>query len=93
MDKRSQSLPCNHRTPNARLRKSYAVINNYIKQSIEHGSAIYLYDFKFPDLSLIAYNHLRTHLDGYTVRPKFYVINFDDPHHSLTAATRWRRSC
>ena len=47
--------------------KSYAVINNYIKQSIEHGSAIYLYDFKFPDLSLIAYNHLRTHLDGYTV--------------------------
>ena len=62
--------------------KSYAVINNYIKQSIEHGSAIYLYDFKFPDLSLIAYNHLRTHLDGYTVRPKFYVINFDDPHHS-----------
>ena len=62
--------------------KSYAVISNYIKQSIEHGSAIYLYDFKFPDLSLIAYNHLRTHLDGYTVRPKFYVINFDDPHHS-----------
>ena len=62
--------------------KSYAVINNYIKQSIEHGNAIYLYDFKFPDLSLIAYNHLRTHLDGYTVRPKFYVINFDDPHHS-----------
>ena len=62
--------------------KSYTIINNYIKQSIEHGSAIYLYDFKFDDLTRIAYNHLRMHLDGYKVKPKFYIINFDDPRHS-----------
>lgn len=62
--------------------KSYAVVNSYIKQQIEKGYATYIYDFKFPDLSTIAYNHLLRHLDGYKVRPKFHVINFDDPSHS-----------
>ena len=62
--------------------KSYAVVNNYIKQQIEKGFSQYIYDFKFPDLSTIAYNHLINNQDGYTVKPKFYVINFDDPRHS-----------
>jgi hypothetical protein len=62
--------------------KSYAVVNNFIKQQIEKGFSLYVYDFKFPDLSMIAYNHLITHLDGYSVKPKFYVINFDDPRRS-----------
>ena len=62
--------------------KSYAVVNNYIKQQIEKGFALYCYDYKFPDLSEIAYNHLLTHLDGYKVKPKFYIINFDDPRRS-----------
>ena len=38
--------------------KSYAVVNNYIKQHIEKGFSMYIYDFKFDDLSTIAYNHL-----------------------------------
>lgn len=59
--------------------KSYAVINQFIKQLIEKGFAMYIYDFKFDDLSVIAYNHLRTHLEGYAKPPKFYVINFDNP--------------
>ena len=62
--------------------KSYAVVNNYIKQQIEKGFALYLYDYKFPDLSEIAYNHLLNHLNDYKVKPKFYVINFDDPRKS-----------
>lgn len=62
--------------------KSYAVINNYIKQQIEKGFALYVYDYKFPDLSEIAYNHLLTHSDAYKVKPKFYVINFDNPSKS-----------
>ena len=62
--------------------KSYAVVNSYIKQQIEKGFALYCYDYKFPDLSEIAYNHLLTHLSGYKVKPKFYVINFDDPRKS-----------
>ena len=62
--------------------KSYAVVNSYIKQQIEKGFALYCYDYKFPDLSEIAYNHLLIHLDGYKVKPKFYIINFDDPRKS-----------
>ena len=62
--------------------KSYAVVNQYIKQQIEKGFAMYVYDYKFPDLSLIAYNHLRRHRHSYKVQPKFYVINFDDPRRS-----------
>ena len=62
--------------------KSFAVVNSYIKQQIEKGYSMYLYDFKFSDLSTIAYNHLMNHMEGYKVKPKFYVINFDDPRRS-----------
>ena len=62
--------------------KSYAIVNNYIKQQIRKGFAMYIYDYKFPDLSEIAYNHLLHHLDAYKVKPQFYVINFDDPKKS-----------
>ncbi|RKE52424.1 conjugal transfer protein MobC [Sphingobacterium detergens] len=62
--------------------KSYAIVNNYIKQHIEKGFAMYIYDFKFDDLSTIAYNHLLNHADKYKIKPKFYVINFDDPRRS-----------
>lgn len=62
--------------------KSYAIVNNYIKQQIEKGFSMYIYDFKFDDLSTIAYNHLLKHTDKYHVKPKFYIINFDDPRRS-----------
>lgn len=62
--------------------KSYAVVNNYIRQMISKGFACYLYDYKFDDLSTIAYNTLLHHTDKYKVTPKFYVINFDDPRRS-----------
>ena len=62
--------------------KSYAVVNSFIKQQIEKGYSMYIYDFKFSDLSTIAYNHLMNHPEGYKVKPKFYVINFDDPRRS-----------
>lgn len=62
--------------------KSYCVINQFIKQQIEKGYALYCYDFKFPDLSLIVYNHLLKNKDKYKANVQFYVINFDDPRHS-----------
>lgn len=62
--------------------KSYAIVNNYIKQQIEKGFSMYIYDFKFDDLSTIAYNHLLKHAHKYETRPKFYVINFDNPRKS-----------
>ena len=57
-------------------------MNNYIKQMISKGFALYLYDYKFDDLSVIAYNELLKNIDKYRVRPEFYVINFDDPRRS-----------
>ena len=63
--------------------KSFAVVNNFIKQQIEKGFGLYVYDYKFPDLSLIAYNHMLNHADSYGKNPpSFCVINFDDPEHS-----------
>jgi hypothetical protein len=62
--------------------KSYAIVNNYIKQQIGKGFSAYIYDYKFDDLSVIAYNALLHNLDKYTVKPKFYVINFDNPRKS-----------
>lgn len=62
--------------------KSYAVVNNYIKQMISKGFSVYIYDYKFDDLSIIAYNTLLHNMNKYKVKPHFYVINFDDPHRS-----------
>ena len=39
---------------------------------------MFIYDFKYDDLSKIAYNWLQLHKDKYAVVPSFYVINFDN---------------
>lgn len=65
--------------------KSFAIINSYIKQQIEKGFAMYIYDYKFDDLSTLAYNHLLKNSHKYKIPPKFYVINFDSPAHSHRA--------
>ena len=62
--------------------KSHAIVNSYIRQLIAKGFAIYIYDYKFDDLSTIAYNSLLKNMDKYEVKPRFYVINFDDPRRS-----------
>ena len=62
--------------------KSDAIVNSYIRQLIAKGFAIYIYDYKFDDLSTIAYNSLLKNMDKYEVKPRFYVINFDDPRRS-----------
>ena len=59
--------------------KSYAIVNSYIRQLIAKGFAIYIYDYKFDDLSTIAYNSLLKNMDKYEIKTRFYVINFDDP--------------
>ena len=62
--------------------KSWFVIQHVMKQHIEKGFAMFIYDFKYDDLSKIAYNWLQLHKDKYAVVPSFYVINFDN--HSVT---------
>ncbi len=58
--------------------KSYFVIRHVITQHLAKGFSMFIYDFKFDDLSVIAYNHFLKHKHRYRVAPRFYVINFDD---------------
>ena len=82
MDQPCQSLPCDDGLGHARF--GQVLCDNQPVHQTDHreGYSLFLYDFKYPDLSEIAYNHLLAHLDGYKVKPKFYVINFDNPRES-----------
>lgn len=62
--------------------KSYFVIRHVITQHIRKGFTMFVYDFKFDDLSKIAYNTWLKHKMKYPVQPMFYVINFDDLTHT-----------
>lgn len=58
--------------------KSYFVIQHIIRQHIRKGFTMLVYDFKYDDLTKIAYNTLLKNKSSYKVEPKFYTINFDD---------------
>ena len=60
--------------------KSYSVVLPFIKQHLEKGFCMCVYDFKFPDLSRVAYNHfLKARKNkNQPEQTRFYVINFDD---------------
>jgi hypothetical protein len=58
--------------------KSYFVIRHVIDQHLKKGFSMFIYDFKFDDLTKIAYNKLIKYRQHYKVKPKFYLINFDD---------------
>ncbi len=62
--------------------KSFSVYNPVIEQMVRKGYAMFVYDYKFPDLTRVAYNELKANIDSYDVKPKFYVINFNDPRYS-----------
>ncbi|HNP94098.1 MAG TPA: conjugal transfer protein MobC [Cyclobacteriaceae bacterium] len=58
--------------------KSYFVIRHIITQHLRKGFTMFIYDFKFDDLSRIAYNNLRRYSHHFKATPSFYVINFED---------------
>jgi hypothetical protein len=58
--------------------KSYFVIRHVITQHINKGFSMLVYDFKYPDLSVIVYNTWLKSKHLFKVEPQFYVINFDD---------------
>ena len=58
--------------------KSWFVIQHVIKQHIKKGFTMFVYDFKYDDLSRIAYNQLNKNKSSYKKTPDFYTINFDD---------------
>ncbi len=60
--------------------KSYSVVLPFIQQHLSKGFSMCVYDFKYPDLSEVAYNHFlkakrKGKLPG---EAAFYVINFDN---------------
>lgn len=60
--------------------KSYSVVLPFIKQHLSKGFSLCVYDFKYPDLSDVAWNYFlkakkQKVLPG---QARFYVINFDD---------------
>lgn len=58
--------------------KSYFIIRHIISQHIQKGFSMFVYDFKFDDLTTIAYNHYLKYSSNNDCPLKFYSINFDD---------------
>ncbi|WP_430973774.1 YWFCY domain-containing protein [Sunxiuqinia rutila] len=60
--------------------KSFSVVLPFIRQHLAKGFAMCVYDFKYADLSEVAYNHfLKAQKSGSLPgSARFYVINFED---------------
>ena len=63
--------------------KSFSVYGPFIEQMIAKGYSMFVYDYKFPDLTEVVYNEYIANLHKYDVVPEFCVINFNDPTKSL----------
>ncbi|MFP5081666.1 conjugal transfer protein MobC [Pedobacter sp. JCM 36344] len=61
--------------------KTYFVIRHIIDQHLRKGFSMFLYDFKFDDLTKLAYNKLLKYHKNFKVKPKFYVIDLENPKH------------
>lgn len=61
--------------------KSYFVIRHIITQHIKKGFSMLIYDFKFDDLSVIAYNALLKYSGAYKKKPSIWFIDFDNIKH------------
>lgn len=58
--------------------KTFFVVRHIIEQHISKGFTAFIYDFKFDDLTKLAYNFLQKYKDAYDIVPEFCIINFDD---------------
>ena len=62
--------------------KSYSVYEPFIEQMIAKGYSMFVYDYKYPSLSLKVYNEVLQEADAYPVLPEFHVIDMNNPTHS-----------
>lgn len=63
--------------------KSFSIVNPYIKQTIAKDYTGIIYDFKFPDLTEIAYHHyLKKRREKESYNYDFHIINIDDVEYS-----------
>jgi len=62
--------------------KSWYIIEPAIKQLVEKQFSEFIFDYKYPDLTLVAYNHFLKFRHLYPVPPAFYAVNFTHPEYS-----------
>lgn len=62
--------------------KSYSIYGPFLRQMTQKGYSMFVYDYKFPDLTKRVMNELLDNYGCYDVKPKMYIVNFDDPIHS-----------
>ena len=62
--------------------KSYSVYGPIIEQLTSKGFSMYVYDYKYPDLSRQVYNEARLNWPKDMPKPQFVTIDFNDPIHS-----------
>jgi len=77
--------------------KSFSVVLPFIRQHLKKGFSMCVYDFKYPDLSLVTYNHfLKARKNGKLPEStRFYVINFENIQKSFRCnplAPEWMES-
>lgn len=54
------------------------IAKEIIKQQISKGYALFIHDFKYPDLTQVAYNHFLKNKHRYKAAPEFHILNFED---------------
>ena len=62
--------------------KTYSIYGPFFRQMMQKGYAMFVYDYKYPDLTRRVMNELLDNYGCYSVKPKLYIVNFDDPLHS-----------
>lgn len=68
--------------------KSFAIYNKCIEDMVRKGYTVFLYDYKFPDLTeeLLTEIYFQRKYENLwkddPVKPKIYILNFDDPKRS-----------
>jgi hypothetical protein len=58
--------------------KSWFIIEPCMEQLMKKGAAMFIYDFKSPSLTRLAYNFFQKYKDQYPPGTAFYTINFSD---------------
>ncbi|MFT3749075.1 MAG: conjugal transfer protein MobC [Agriterribacter sp.] len=59
--------------------KSYFIVENFIRQIIEKGMALFVFDHKFPELTTLTYNHFIKYRHKYPKDTTYCSINFTNP--------------
>ncbi|OJW06788.1 MAG: conjugal transfer protein TraG [Sphingobacteriales bacterium 44-15] len=54
------------------------IAKEILKQQIAKGYAQFIHDFKYPDLTRVAYNHYLRNKHRYKIAPSFHILNFED---------------